>query len=373
MTTVKSFTAPAYPPGSAVIERHPSVSLADERCSHGHRPTGRPFDRPKRPELEIRWAAPQPATKHGSFGHPGGDLKRGPLVSGPATGACVRLAQSPDRPYVSIVIAIRNGAATIQRCIDSVRGQGFDDWELIVIDGLSSDGTQDILRRNQASIRYWISEPDRGIYDAWNKALAKANGEWICFLGSDDRLHDHDVLDKMVGPLREAEGRYRVVYASIDKVAESGQVLLTWGRPWPSVRDEFRKGMAIPHQAIFHHRTLFERHGSFDDRFRISGDYELLLRELIEHDALFVPDLVVVDMGAGGLADLSANRAVMLRESYRARHAHGLTRRSESLGLSLERLRQHSREWLTRHLGSRVANSVARAYRFALRRRGAKD
>jgi glycosyltransferase involved in cell wall biosynthesis len=278
-----------------------------------------------------------------------------------------------DRPYVSVVIAVRNGAATLQRCIDSVTCQTLDVWELIVVDGDSSDGSQRILQDNARSIGFWTSEPDRGIYQAWNKALAKARGEWIYFLGADDRFHDPHVLDEITGPLREAEGDYRVVYASIDKVGDLGQVLMSWGHPWASLREPFRKGMAIPHQAIFHHRSLFERHGGFDERYRLSGDYELLLRELVEHDAVFVPNLVIADMAAGGMADEPANRGLLLRESYRARRAHGLASRTEVLWLSFALLRARATEWLTKWFGPRVARSAARAYRCAVRRRGGKS
>jgi glycosyltransferase involved in cell wall biosynthesis len=277
------------------------------------------------------------------------------------------------RPYVSVVIAVRNGGTTLQRCLDSVINQLFEAWELIVIDGGSSDGSQEILRRNQASLRYWVSEPDRGIYQAWNKALAKASGEWICFLGADDRFHDPVVLRELAGSLRAAEGKYRVVYASIDKVMESGQVLFRWGRPWSSVREEFRHGMAIPHQAIFHNRSLFELHGRFDESYRISGDYEFLLRELVDHDALFVPDVLVVDMAAGGLADRTTNRGPMLRESSRARRAHGLESRMDGLNMRLVLFRGSVRMWLRRTLGPRAEEHAARAYRFIARKHAQRN
>src|SRR6185503_12614147 len=123
------------------------------------------------------------------------------------------------------------------------------------------------------------------------------------------------------------EGTWSVAYSSVNKVTNSGRLLFTWGRDWASIREEFLEGMAIPHQAIFHHRSLFARHGRFDQSYRISGDYELLLRELVARDALFIPGATVVDMAAGGLADRPENRARMLRESLRARQAHGLATR----------------------------------------------
>jgi glycosyltransferase involved in cell wall biosynthesis len=245
--------------------------------------------------------------------------------------------------------------------------QSLEAVELIVIDGGSTDGTQDVLASNAGRIKYWVSERDSGIYNAWNKALAKARGTWILFLGADDRLHDPKVLERLVEPLTAAQAEYRVVYGVVERVNESGNVLSSHGAPWPSVREEFRKGMAIPHQGVFHHRTLFDCNGKFDERYRISGDYELLLRELVEHDALFLPD-VVVDMGAGGLSDKPEHVLTLVRESQRARRAHGLMSQPETFWFSLSMIRASIRNWLTRTFGQRAADRALDLYLFVLRR-----
>ena len=82
---------------------------------------------------------------------------------------------SDREPSISVIVAVLNGAKTLQRCIDSVAQQTYPNKELIIIDGGSQDGTVDILKANQGKITSWISEPDRGIYSAWNKGLAKEN------------------------------------------------------------------------------------------------------------------------------------------------------------------------------------------------------
>jgi len=274
--------------------------------------------------------------------------------------------EAGERPTISIVVAILNAADTLQHCLDGVFRQTLTDWELIVIDGGSSDGTLEVIKRNASLIRHWESEPDRGIGHAWNKALTHARGEWICFLGADDRFHAPDVLERAARPLADAKGVFRVVYGSIDVVDADGAVLGTVGRPWTEVKADFRHHMAIPHQATFHHRSLFERYGGFDERFRICGDYELLLRELPNHDACFIPTLVVVDMRAGGLSDRPDAAITMAREFHRARRMHGLTRLPEVLSFTLFRAR--SRRLLTRVFGVAAADSVATAYRLLRRR-----
>ena len=97
-------------------------------------------------------------------------------------------------PLISVVTAVFNCKSTLQQCLDSVAQQTYAHIELIVIDGGSTDGTVELIQANAQRIAYWISEPDRGIYNAWNKALAKATGDWICFLGTDDYLLDAQVM-----------------------------------------------------------------------------------------------------------------------------------------------------------------------------------
>jgi glycosyltransferase involved in cell wall biosynthesis len=116
------------------------------------------------------------------------------------TGDGVTQHESPSRsPYVSVVVAVFNGVDTLQRALDSLFAQTYRDWELVVIDGGSTDGSVAILERASDRISYWVSEPDRGIYDAWNKALSRLRGQWVVFLGADDYLADRSVLARANG------------------------------------------------------------------------------------------------------------------------------------------------------------------------------
>ena len=274
--------------------------------------------------------------------------------------------EAPSRLTISVVVAVRNGARTLQRCLDSIFDQTFDGVELVVMDAASDDGTQALLERNDPRIQYWESERDRGICHAWNKALTHARGDWIYFLGADDRFRDRDVLSRMAEALVKAEGRHRVVYGIVHVVDEEGAIVRTEGRPWDDVRDGFREGMVIPHQATFHHRSLFERCGGFDERFRIAGDYELLLRELLDHAPLFVDGLVVAEMGAGGVSDRPESRVTMVRETQRARHMHGLAAVPEWRSLRVFRAVVRAR--VARTFGPRAADALRDVYHILVRR-----
>jgi glycosyltransferase involved in cell wall biosynthesis len=266
---------------------------------------------------------------------------------------------------VTVVVATFNASHTIDRCLESVFTQTYPHRELLVVDGASTDGTAEAVRRQSERIAWWVSEPDSGVYDAWNKALAHASGDWIVFLGADDVFASHQAISRMASHLRAAEGRYRVVYASVDVVAQDGMVVRAAGEPWALAGPAFRERMAIPHQGTFHHRSLFEEHGSFDPGFRICGDYEFLLRELLEHEALFVPDLTVVKMGYGGLSHSPTLMARHVRETHRARYAHGLVDTPDWRSFEVLRATTHAR--LTQTFGRRTADAVGDLYRAVTR------
>jgi glycosyltransferase involved in cell wall biosynthesis len=229
------------------------------------------------------------------------------------------------RPEVSVVVGVRNGAATLQRCLDSVAAQDFPARETLVFDGASSDGTREIAERNlrEGKIDLLVSEPDHGIYDAWNKAVRRSRGRWISFLGCDDVFHDPGALRALVEAASAAGNQARVVYARINRVTEQGVLVETIGAPWEYALEAFLGGVNIPHPGTLHDRQMLVEHGLFDTSYRIAADYHLLLGELPGRAPLFV-DRVVLDMGFGGMSSRPENILVALREVARARREHGL-------------------------------------------------
>ncbi|MDR3371566.1 glycosyltransferase family 2 protein [Rhodoferax sp.] len=227
-------------------------------------------------------------------------------------------------PLISIVVAVYNCKTTLQQCLDSVRAQTYPSIELIVIDGGSTDGTIDIIQKNVQSIAYWVSEPDRGIYNAWNKALARATGDWICFLGADDYLWEAQVVARMAETLALIPVNIRVAYGQIMLLDQNGVPLHKVGQPWSGVKTRFMQAMSIPHQGVMHRRSLFELQGYFDEKFKICGDYELLLRELLLSDAVFLEDIVVSGMRVGGLSSSPKSSLALLYEARSAQVKNGL-------------------------------------------------
>lgn len=226
-------------------------------------------------------------------------------------------------PLITIIVATRDAARTLVRCLDSIRAQRFRDFELLVMDGGSTDGTVPILEASGDVVTAWRSEPDSGIYNAWNKALGLARGEWICFLGADDWLWDEHALGNLAAYLRAVPEQYRIVYSRLRLVHDDGSVISESGAPWEEIKGAVRSYRCLPHPGLMHRRSLFALRGAFDEDFRIAGDYELLLRELKDGDALFAP-VLTVGMEFGGLTTQPGQWRRQLKEVRRALARHGL-------------------------------------------------
>jgi glycosyltransferase involved in cell wall biosynthesis len=226
-------------------------------------------------------------------------------------------------PLISIVIATRNVAGLLPRCLDSIRAQTCRDFEVLVADGASSDATLDVVRAYADVVTAWDSQPDSGPYAARNRMIPKASGEWICFLGADDWLWDERVLERLAPQLRVAAPRHRMVYSRLRLVDSNGAVISEAGEPWEGFKAQFRAYRCLPHPGLMHHRSVFAEHGLFDESFKMVGDYELLLRELKTRDALFVP-VLSVGMGFRGQTSSPEYFHAMFRELRRALAMHGL-------------------------------------------------
>ncbi|WP_377157432.1 glycosyltransferase family 2 protein [Roseateles sp. UC29_93] len=170
---------------------------------------------------------------------------------------------SGDRPLITIATVVRNGAATLEATIRSVAAQTFTDMEYVVVDGGSTDGTLDILRRHEAHVTTWISESDKGIYDAMNKALALARGRWLLFLGADDTLTAPDILAKVAAMLDDAR---TVFYGDV--------ILKSSGRAYCGEMSTYRlMQQNICHQAIFYPAEIF-RSKPYDLDAGLLADYK---------------------------------------------------------------------------------------------------
>jgi len=245
----------------------------------------------------------------------------------------------------------------LQRCIDSVAAQAGASTELVVIDGGSTDGSVEIICANRDKIGHWVSEHDRGIYHAWNKGLDRARGEWLCFLGADDCLHDRTVLERLSPYLVSPPGASDIVYGQVAMVDRDGAEVERLGIPWKNARKRFMQGTyCLPTPGVMFHRSLFGRLGQLDESYRIAGDYEFLLRELKTQEPCYVPHIIVADMQHGGISSRPESTLVSLREMRSARVKHGLPAINSRYLAALARV--YARSLLWRVFGESFARRV---------------
>jgi len=182
---------------------------------------------------------------------------------------------SPNAPLVTIITATFNAATYLPKTIQSIRELTYKNIEWIVIDGNSTDQSVELIKQNQDVIDYWVSEPDGGIYDAWNKGVAQAKGEWIAFLGAGDEYTPESITEYIYA-INLFGDELEFISSQVHTVDGSGRILRTWGDPFTWT--QHKKYMTIAHVGALHRKRLFEIHGQFDTAFKSSADYDFFIR-----------------------------------------------------------------------------------------------
>lgn len=215
---------------------------------------------------------------------------------------------------VTIITVTYNSDKYLEHCIRSVLGQTYPDIEYIIIDGKSSDNTPAIIRKYESRIAKWISEPDKGMFDALNKGMALATGDIIGLLHSDDVFASDDAVASVVKAFEE-QGT-DTLYADLMYVypEDLDKVYRIWrGKPYN--RNLFRRGWMPAHPTFYIRRSLLETYGGYETHYFSSSDYEFMARYLFRYhlSSYYLPKLLI-KMRRGGLSNnnlfkrLRANR-----------------------------------------------------------------
>jgi glycosyltransferase involved in cell wall biosynthesis len=225
-----------------------------------------------------------------------------------------------QRPRLSILVATWNCASHLEHFLQSLAEQRWSDTELLLLDNASTDGTAELVEQFQQNLLdglqrvVWSSEPDSGIYDAWNRGLQLARGEYLCFIGADDYFVSPDSLG-LIAALT-ATG-VDLITARNAYCAPDGRFLRHWGFGWQWRR--MRQSMNIAHPGMLVHRELFQRVGRFDASFRICGDYEWFLRLPADLRTIHTSDPILRVVQAG----VSHTRiGQVYAETFRAQRRH---------------------------------------------------
>lgn len=238
---------------------------------------------------------------------------------------------------ISVITATYNSGRTIGDTLESVLRQTYSDVELIVVDGASRDDTMDVVRRYEPHFGgrlHWTSEPDRGIYDAMNKGIARATGDVIGILNSDDFYTSDTVLERVAEAM--AGGDVDAVYGDIHYVRDGDlRRCVRYYSSRPFRRWMMRLGFMPAHPSFYCRREVYERCGTFDTTYRVAADFENLLRLIYVNriKTRYLPvDFVTMRTGGASTSGLSSHRQIM-RDHLRALRSNGVWSCTPLLGL----------------------------------------
>ncbi|WP_219995008.1 glycosyltransferase family 2 protein [Thermodesulfovibrio sp. Kuro-1] len=204
-----------------------------------------------------------------------------------------------ELPLITVITVVLNGEKYLEQTIQSVINQTYPNVEYIIIDGGSTDGTLDIIKKYEDYIDYWVSEKDRGIYDAMNKGVKVALGSWIGFLGSGDFYFSSALVDYVMSDINSELKDCEYLSSRIG-LMKNNKIVRIIGQEWNW--RVFKKYMNVAHVGSLHSINLFKKYGLFDNSFKIAGDYEFLLRPKSELKARYI-DKITATMNIEGISN----------------------------------------------------------------------
>ena len=219
---------------------------------------------------------------------------------------------------LSVITVTWNAAATLERTLLSVREQSWPHLEHLVIDGGSNDGTLVLISRHHHERLRWVSEPDKGLYDAMNKGAAMATGDYLCFLNAGDTFFAAESVEMMMRSL-EGESTPDILYGETAIVDDAGTFLhmRRLKAPEKLCWKSFRQGMVVCHQAFIVKRNLFE---PYDLTYRYSSDFDWSIRMMKKAGSIYNTRLTLINYLNEGMT--THNRKASLKERYHIMAIH---------------------------------------------------
>lgn len=200
---------------------------------------------------------------------------------------------------LSIITVNLNNAEGLRKTIESVISQTYSDFEYIVIDGASTDGSVDIIKKYANEMTYWVSEPDKGIYNAMNKGINIAKGEYLLFLNSGDCLIKDEILSEIAVNQKFSD----IFFGSVRILNAERKILY----PPEDITFRFLYNTNIPHQAEFIKKELFLKYGLYDEKYKILADYDFNIRMMLNGVIFEMLDLIISEVEAEGISSNTIN------------------------------------------------------------------
>ena len=225
-------------------------------------------------------------------------------------------------PKFSIITVTYNAATVIEPTLKSIVAQTYRNFEFLLIDGGSTDGTVEKVRNSGVEIACLVSERDKGLYDAMNKGIERATGDYLCFLNAGDSFRTPDVLEKVVAAIPEQDALPDILYGETAEVDEERNFVRMRRLQAPEKLDwrSFRHGMLVCHQAFFASRKLAP---AYDLKYRFSADVDWCIRVMKKSKDIVNTHVVIVDYLQNGLS-LQNHRASLIERFRIMAHHYGL-------------------------------------------------
>jgi len=218
----------------------------------------------------------------------------------------------PTKPLITVVTAVYNGEKFLEKTIQSIINQTYENVEYVIIDGGSTDGTLDIIRKYEHAIDYWVSEKDQGISDAFNKAVTLSSGDFINFQGDGDGFYELDSIETISRKIKSLEDV--LICGKICRIDEFGKQLYFSKQKSPFNKKSLLFKMSLPHQGLFINKVFFKKYGLFDVNNTFCMDYEHLLRAYAEFPTVTLVDTVIANWRDDGVG--SGRILEVLREYH---------------------------------------------------------
>jgi glycosyltransferase involved in cell wall biosynthesis len=208
-----------------------------------------------------------------------------------------------NTPLITVVTVVRNGVLTLEQTIQSVINQTYKNIEYIIIDGASTDGTVDIIKKYEKHLAYWVSEPDRGIYDAMNKGIDRATGEWVNFMNAGDWFATFTVIEKLINENIFENNCGAIIYGNRD-ININGIL-----KRQIANLSNIKYCMDIFHQSCFIYTYLHKEY-QFDTSYKICGDWDFFYRMINENVKFVKTDVNISIVSDGGISSNYIKRKI---------------------------------------------------------------
>jgi glycosyltransferase involved in cell wall biosynthesis len=238
-----------------------------------------------------------------------------------------------NNPLVSIITVTYNAQHDLEQTMQSVFSQSYPNIEYILVDGGSTDGTIEIIKKQESRLALWISEKDKGIYDAMNKGIQRATGELIGMINAGDYYEPNAIRYMVDAWLQNKEPG--IFHGNIHLLNEDG-TLFKLKKPNPDL-SRFYRGMSLYHPTLFVHRSVYAKNGLYDLDFSIAADFDFILRNYLAGTKFYYRDKVIANFKQGGYSVRNKRKAnlecrdILYKNNYKKEIVEPVFKKWESI------------------------------------------